>query len=317
MKSSAAHKVSIITCFLNIEPYLEETINSVLQQDYEQWELLLIDDGSTDGSTEIAKTFASHYAEKIVYLEHPGHINRGSSASRNLGLEKATGSFIAFIDADDVWLPSYLSIQVKLIHQYPAAMVCQATEYWYSWENPQKKNIVIPVGAKQDHLHLPPQLSLSLYPLGQGAAPCICGMLIKKEVIDRLGGFDESFMGMYDEQVLLSRLYLQEPVFLSSLCLNRYRQRPGSLVHSSQESDYHQVRKRFLEWFEEYLYSHNDSSPAVVRQLEKALLPYRKPFLYFVKSLSAQNTGHKIRKGMKKLRKKVKKYSTDISRRFS
>src|SRR5688572_12616840 len=102
-------KISVITCFLNTELYIRETIESVLKQDYNNWELLLIDDGSVDRSTGIAKEFAAKYPDKIIYLEHENHINKGSGASRNLGIKKTSGTLIAFLDADDVWLPDMLS----------------------------------------------------------------------------------------------------------------------------------------------------------------------------------------------------------------
>lgn len=308
MGNSAVDKVSIITCFLNVESYLEEAVDSVLQQEHENWELFLIDDGSTDRSSSIAKAYALRYPEKIKYFEHAGHVNRGASASRNIGIRAATGDLIAFLDADDIWMPYYLRSQVELIHQQAVSMVCQATEYWYTWQDPQRQNIIIPVGTEQDRLYLPPQLALNLYPLGNGAAPCICGMLIKKEAVAKHGGFEESFKGMYDDQVLLTKLYTHEPIYISSVCLNRYRQRPGSLVSSSREADYHAVRKRFLEWFEGYLLSQGKTDVQVEQLLKKALMPYRRPLFYFLKSLTFKKSLSLVKKGFRKLRRKARKY---------
>src|SRR5215218_6539451 len=92
--------VSIVTNFLDAERFIQETIKSVFAQTYENWELLLVDDGSTDGSTQIALQYSKQYPEKVRYLEHPGHQNRGASASRNLGMVHARGEYIAFLDAD-------------------------------------------------------------------------------------------------------------------------------------------------------------------------------------------------------------------------
>ena len=91
--------VSVITIFLNAERFLAEAIESVLAQSFDNLELILVDDGSTDSSTDIAKRYAGRHEFRIRYLEHPGHANRGMSASRNLGISSATGDFIAFIDA--------------------------------------------------------------------------------------------------------------------------------------------------------------------------------------------------------------------------
>jgi len=111
--------VSIITIFLNGEPFIEDAIKSVLVQTYENWELLLVDDGSTDKSTEIAQRYAEKYPEKIRYLEHDGHQNRGMSASRNLGISRAQGTYIGFLDCDDLWMPKKLEQQVAIMETYP------------------------------------------------------------------------------------------------------------------------------------------------------------------------------------------------------
>src|SRR5688572_9625007 len=95
--------VSAITIVLNGEKYIEVAIASVRAQTYDRWELLLVDDGSTDSSTQISKEYTKRYPEKIRYLEHDGHANRGMSASRNLGVAHARGQFVAFLDSDDVW----------------------------------------------------------------------------------------------------------------------------------------------------------------------------------------------------------------------
>jgi len=278
-------KISIITCFLNVEEYIQETIESVLKQEYGIWELLLIDDGSTDKSTDIAKKFADEYPGKIIYCEHKNHINRGSSASRNVGIKKASGTLIAFLDADDVWLPGMLSHILKLMRQHPVSMVCEATEYWYNWNDTAKQNKIVQIGAPQDRVYVPPELILTIYPLADGspAAPCLCGMLITKESVVRHGAFDESFSGMYDDQAFLIKFYLHESVYISSTCDNKYRQRPGSLVHSSHgQSNYLKERKYFLKWLKNYLQQNNINYVEVNFLLQKELLSY-KPVTYFLK----------------------------------
>src|SRR5690606_29578368 len=101
--------ISIVLCFLNEERFLEEAIQSVLAQDYTDWELILVDDGSEDYSTVMAKRYATHHDGRIKYIHHAGHGNQGLAASRNLGVEHARGAYIAFLDADDAWLPGKLT----------------------------------------------------------------------------------------------------------------------------------------------------------------------------------------------------------------
>ena len=127
-------RVSVIVPFLNEEKFLQDAIESVLEQTYTQWELLLVDDGSTDNSTTIAKKNSKDYPDKVYYLAHEAHQNRGVCASRNLGIARAKGECIATLDADDVWLPHKLERQVEILNTHPgAAMVYGTSQYWRSW----------------------------------------------------------------------------------------------------------------------------------------------------------------------------------------
>jgi cellulose synthase/poly-beta-1,6-N-acetylglucosamine synthase-like glycosyltransferase len=114
-------KVSVIIPFLNAEKFIREAIESVFAQTYENWELLLIDDGSNDESTVIARSYAAEYPDKVRYLEHRGHQNLGKSTSRNLGIHNAGGDYLAFLDADDIFLPQKLERQVALLESRPWA----------------------------------------------------------------------------------------------------------------------------------------------------------------------------------------------------
>src|SRR4051794_24620177 len=126
--------VSCIIIFLNGAAFLAEAVESVLAQSYSHWELWLVDDGSTDESTQIARTYAAQYPN-VFYLEHEGHGNQGMSASRNLGIRHARGQFVAFLDADDLWLPTKLAEQVALLLAHPSAgMVYGRTQIWHSWQ---------------------------------------------------------------------------------------------------------------------------------------------------------------------------------------
>src|SRR6476646_9148242 len=85
--------VSVIVPFWNARPFIGEAIDSVLAQTLEPGELLLVDDGSSDGSTDIAKGYADRFPERIRYVEHESHQNRGVAASRNLGVRHAKGRY--------------------------------------------------------------------------------------------------------------------------------------------------------------------------------------------------------------------------------
>ncbi|MBX0332353.1 glycosyltransferase [Pontibacter sp. HSC-14F20] len=286
MHTNPTPLVSVITAFLNEEKFISEAIESVLQQEYTHWELILVDDGSTDHSTAMAQAYAARYPGKIFYHEHPEHINKGLSASRNAGIEQARGKLIAFLDGDDVWFPRKLSQQVALYQKEDGiAMVAEASLYWYSWEHPDQQDIPIPVGAPQDRAYAPGALTSYLYPLHTGAAPCPSGLMLTKEAIVRAGGFEESFtkeFQLYEDQAFLHKIYLQEKVYISSACQNMYRQHTGSIVQKvKSDGHYHTVRRYFLEWLKDYLHESQREESTTTRLLEKALIPYRYPRLYF------------------------------------
>lgn len=277
--------VSVVLCFYNEEKFIEEAIASVIAQDHINWELILVDDGSSDNSTSIAKEYARRYYSKIFYTHHPGHCNEGLSASRNLGITKAKGEFVAFLDADDVWYHNKLSSQLRTFELNPEATVLlEASQYWKSWSSENEKDVIVHVGVPEGLYHAP-ELMLQLYPLGSGAAPCPSGIMVKRDVLERCE-FEESFRGifqMYEDQAFLCKVYLREKVYVSSSCHNRYRQRVASLVSSVYESGkYDMVRKYYLQWFRTYLKHKRVLNKRVWAVLDKAIMPYREPIRYHV-----------------------------------
>lgn len=278
MNNNVTPLVSVIICFLNEKRFLKEAIESVINQQYKNWELILVDDGSSDNSSQIAKDYAAQGQSKIIYADHEAHSNRGLSASRNLGISRVRGELVAFLDADDVWLEQKLQKQVDLMIVYPrASMLCEASEYWYSWYDKARQDIIIQVGKVRDCIFEPPELIEMLYPLSDGAAPCPSGIIIKKEVLEKHGGFEAHFTGkyqMYEDQAFLHKIYLNEPVYISSQCNNKYRQREGSLVEKvTNEGSYYVVRKYFLEWLQNYIAQNNIQHQIVRQGLKRAFEP--------------------------------------------
>jgi teichuronic acid biosynthesis glycosyltransferase TuaG len=102
--------VSIIIAVYNSENYIRETINTVIAQTYENWELIIVNDGSKDNSERIINEFVKLYSDKIQLVNQ---INRGPSKARNNGINAAKGDFIAFLDSDDLWHPEKLEKQVR------------------------------------------------------------------------------------------------------------------------------------------------------------------------------------------------------------
>ena len=271
--------VSVITIFFNAERFLDEAICSVLDQTYKNFELILVDDGSTDGGPAIARRYAGSH-QNVRCVGHPSGANRGMSASRNKGLNEATGALVAFIDADDIWLPQKLAEQVAIMLAHPrVAMLCGCVRYWRSWQG--GIDVDIPTGHVQDRLVEPPDASLALYPLGENAAPCPSDMMLRREAVAAVGGFEEHFTGprqMYEDQGFLAKLYLAYPVYFASRVWLLYRQHEESCVSSVMASGrYREVRTYFLAWFEQYCLRLSPSPGDVTVAVRRALWRCRHP----------------------------------------
>ncbi|WP_414584594.1 glycosyltransferase family 2 protein [Scytonema sp. PCC 10023] len=257
-----SHKplVSVIIIFLNAsEKFFEEAIESVFAQTYDHWELLLVDDGSTDSSTTIALRYAEQYPQKVRYLDHEGHQNRGMSAARNLGIRNAKGEYIAFLDADDVWFPHKLEQQVPILNSQPeAAMLYGRTQFWFSWTgNSQdiQRDCMTKTSVQFDTLVNPPT-QLILYLQDGEIYPCMCSVLIRRHVLEDLGGFEEEFRNANEDMVFHSKVFLKAPVFISSECWDRYRMHPSSYWQAAKTArrDTPSIaRLTYLNWLEKYL----------------------------------------------------------------
>ncbi len=277
--------VSVILSVFNAEEFIQDAIESVFHQTYSNWELLLVDHGSTDRSAELARDYLLKCPEKIRFVEYDNQENRGIGARRNFGIRNAKGEYLAFLDCDDYWFPDKLEKQVAIMESQPhAAMLLGATQRWRSWTlNPQDQECdsVPDLLVEPDKLYQPPSLLLQFYPLGTGPAPCISDFMLRKEKVVQVGGFEEQFNGtvqFYENSGFLAKMYLKHPVFISSECWARCRIHPDSYVSMPAKSDQSQTARRlFLEWFESHLVKNDIKSGAVWNALKEFLETYRQP----------------------------------------
>jgi len=273
--------VSCVTIFLNAGPYIAEAVESILAQEYDRWELLLVDDGSTDESTAIALRFAREHPGKIRYLEHPGHRNRGMSASRNLGIAHARGEYVALLDADDVWLPGKLSAQVAILESRPeAAMTYDATRYWFPGDPdaPAKerlRKLGFPAGTLVD----PPAL-VPLFLNGQAETPGTCSFLIRRRALDRVGGFVDAFSGLFEDQVFFYKVCLEYPVILGEGYSALYRQHAESCCQVALKEGTHRedgtgaALDPFLDWLADHVADRVKAADSPARALDAGLKDY-------------------------------------------
>lgn len=133
--------VSIITPCYNGEKYISETIESVIAQTYAKWELIIIDDGSTDNSVEII----NNYRKKDIRIHLLKQRNSGSAAARNNGIRYAHGQYIALLDADDIWFSNFLEKQIQFMKEKKTVCVYSS----YICIDNKSNHILSPIYSKQ------------------------------------------------------------------------------------------------------------------------------------------------------------------------
>lgn len=136
-------KVSIITPVYNSEKFLRNTIDSVINQTHEKWELILVDDCSTDKSKEIIQEYMKH-DKRVKYYKLDE--NSGAAVARNYALEKSTGRFIAYLDADDLWINDKLEKQIQFMMDNSYGFTC--TNYEVIDEDGNTKNKIVSMPKK-------------------------------------------------------------------------------------------------------------------------------------------------------------------------
>ena len=200
-------KVSVYTPTYNYGRFLGEAIQSVLDQTFQDWELIVVDDGSTDGTREVMDAFADpriHY----VYQE-----NQGNPAARNTALRLARGEYVACLDADDAWFPEKLEKQVAKLDSLPPTVgLLYGNVYLFSDEDGS-------IIQRFLEVQIPPrgQVFKKLLP-NEGYFIHDTAALIRREVFDRVGLYDESLLRFQDWEmwVRIARVYevetLDEPL---------------------------------------------------------------------------------------------------------
>jgi glycosyltransferase involved in cell wall biosynthesis len=233
--------------------FLREAIESVRGQLEVNWELVIVMDAATEGCAEAAHELADLDPARIRLVGDSGGTPRGASAARSLGIARTRGPILAFLDADDLYEPNALASRLSLLETYPdAAMVYGTTLYWYSWTgNPadRKRDYVPHLGVEAGSVHVPPTL-LSHFLDGTATVPCPCSILVRRWAIEASGGFDETFPGLYDDQVFYARLLLRFPVLADDRVLDRYRQHAQSMTAQANHERARETRTRFLDWLE-------------------------------------------------------------------
>lgn len=165
--------VSVVVPVYNVAGFLREALDSLFAQDYEPFEVVVVDDGSTDGSGAIARSYPG-----VRYLRQE---NQGPAAARNAGIAAARGEIVAFADADDVQLPTRLSVQVGYLIEHPDTSATLGRQVW----------ITPPPGAVPDVVW------------GDLDGIPAMTMVARRRTLAELGGFDPRLRGPEDTDLLI------------------------------------------------------------------------------------------------------------------
>ncbi|MCH2534761.1 MAG: glycosyltransferase family 2 protein [Bdellovibrionales bacterium] len=190
--------ISVIIPSFNRAAVLERAIYSVLRQSYTDFELIVVDDGSTDHTKQLVKDIFKDFIN--VYYYHTD--NLGVSAARNYGASQATGEWLAFLDSDDEWFTNKLENQVEVLRQNPAATLIHTEEVWHR----NGHQVDVPLKYKKQKGDL----------FEKATQHCVIGpstVMLRADIFNALGGFDESFKLCEDYELWL-RWTAEHPIHL-------------------------------------------------------------------------------------------------------
>ena len=258
--------ISVVIPLYNKEKSIVSTIESVLAQTYSDWELIIIDDGSTDNSLNTVQ----EYVRKLENEKHPisnhqlqilTQCNRGVSSARNAGIAAAHGDYIALLDADDWWDPTYLEVSAKLIEDYPGAGI-YGTHHGYMCGD-----------SKQEVPSLYPNHRGEIWnPWLKGSPYWTNSVIIAKRVFQTIPPFDER-MSYGEDMDMWYRVMLAFPCVYEDISLSYYRQDTENRV-SIKPKPLEKHIPYFLDKYSEARANNEDFRKFFDEQMVYRLYPY-------------------------------------------
>jgi glycosyltransferase involved in cell wall biosynthesis len=209
--------VDIIIPAYNAAKYLTAAIASVLTQTYEDWRIVLVNDGSTDATGDIAAQFQQQLGEKMLVITQP---NAGMSAARNVAIRSSSAEFLAILDADDVWLPCRLTESLKSFASRPQAGI----SYGLNARIDEHGSVFATFAGNPRHAEgkIAPAIFMRRVEL-----PCVT-VTLRRRCIEEVGLFDESMRGTEDRD-LWFRIALRDEVAFVPKVIAHYRASPNSI----------------------------------------------------------------------------------------
>lgn len=269
-EGAPAPRVSVVMPVYNAGAYLDPAVQSVLaEHPTHPLELLLVDDGSTDGSAARVQALAAAHPEVVRAFSHPGGENRGAGASRNVALAAARGEAVCFLDADDYWLPGRLDGALAMLDADPALdgawdytrVVFESQDQRARYE--AMGEVAETVGRKED---LAPGAFWQAYLDGRVSWDTR-GILVRRKSLARVGGFEESLRKRQDVQMwfrMAARLRLRPTPGAAPVAV--YRRHPGNRfdpsLRTTQRAAHGAAMEEFWDLLHAWMREHLDEGPA-------------------------------------------------------
>lgn len=242
--------ISVVIPLYNKAQSVRKTLDSVLAQTYQDFEIVIVDDGSTDGSADVAEDFLqasrlSPFAFRLIRKS-----NGGVSSARNRGIQEAKYRYIAFLDADDYWEPTYLETQAKMIHDFSNAKMW-GTAWGMMVEDEKYEGHGIRIAKNHRGIVDNDQYfaeNMFLY--------CTDIVVIDKQIFDTIDMFDER-ISCGEDVDLWWRIILHFPIAYTNECLAYYRQDTENRITLSKPK----LQTHFVNFIEKYEVYHEQCPP--------------------------------------------------------
>lgn len=266
--------ISVIIPVYNTEKYITQCLESVLNQSYQNLEILIIDDGSTDSSGEICDRFGREDSRVKVIHNH----NCGVSASRNLGIDESQGKYISFIDSDDYINENFYETLIKNIKKYDAQCSVIAHRRYYEksnrFENATKDfGIKILNGFEALNQALDKQDLWVGYPVNK--------LFVRKLIVDNYLRFNENIIFCEDSLFCYQYLDLCTTVVRDSTVLYTYRINSGSITNSIFK-DYNKLKKYPLVTKELYKFACKHKGERIFKSISEFCIDMHLTYLYYM-----------------------------------
>ncbi|OJT01490.1 glycosyl transferase [Marinobacter nauticus] len=272
--------VSVIIPAYNRRDYIGDAIESVIRQGTENLELIIVDDGSDDGTFELLEKYSGD--KSIHVITHPGRENRGQSAAINLGIENSSGEFVAILDSDDMFAPEKLATQIDFLRAHPEIGMV----YGQGHAIDAAGEFLFKVPG-DGHLEPsdPNRLLLDCYMALPG------GSLIRRSVLERVGLFEESFRAGQDHDMAIRIMEATQCAYLPKLAFY-YRKHGDSISVKGLERRWLTGMEILRRAAERYPYKKN-----TIRK-RKAVLHFRLGQTYWRERRKAKALPHLISSGL-------------------